>query len=147
VGLQGKALYRRFQMLLARYDVIVSPVSPVTPFAWTTPHCAQIDGVALENYYRWVALTYVVTLLTNPSMSLPCGVDHMGMPFGLQMIGPMRGEARLLDVAQALEAAFARDGALARPVPDLQKLRDMRGDVQADLRAIVTHPPGSAFVE
>jgi Asp-tRNA(Asn)/Glu-tRNA(Gln) amidotransferase A subunit family amidase len=57
VGLQGKALYRRFQMLLARYDVIVSPVSPVTPFAWTTPHCAQIDGVALENYYRWVALT------------------------------------------------------------------------------------------
>ncbi|BFG81651.1 amidase [Paraburkholderia terrae] len=141
------ALYRRFQTLLARYDVIVSPVSPVTPFAWTTPHCAQIDGVALENYYRWVALTYVVTLLTNPSMSLPCGVDHMGMPFGLQMIGPMRGEARLLDVAQSLETAFAQDEALARPVPDLQKLRDMRGDVQADLRAIVTHPPGSAFVE
>jgi hypothetical protein len=63
------------------------------------------------------------------------------------MIGPMRSEARLLDVAQALETAFARDETLARPVPDLQKLRDMRGDVQADLRAIVTHPPGSAFVE
>ncbi|BEU26894.1 amidase family protein [Paraburkholderia sp. 22B1P] len=136
------ALYRRFQTLFARYDVIVSPVSPVTPFAWTTAHCAQIDGVALENYYRWVALTYVVTLLTNPSLSLPCGVDHAGMPFGLQMIGAMRGEARLLDMAQALEAAFARDEALARPVPDLQKLRDMREDMQVDLRAIVTHPPG-----
>ena len=80
-------------------------------------------------------------------MSLPCGVDHMGMPFGLQMIGPMRGEARLLDVAQALETAFAQDEALARPLPDLQKLRDICGDAQADLRAIVTHPPGSAFVE
>ncbi|MGK3936743.1 amidase family protein, partial [Enterococcus faecium] len=88
-----------------------SPVSPVTPFAWTTPHCAQIDGVELENYYRWVALTYLVTLLTNPSMSLPCGLDHAGMPFGLQMIGAMRGEANLLDIAQTLETAFAGDTA------------------------------------
>ncbi|QGZ64628.1 amidase [Paraburkholderia acidisoli] len=138
---QRTAMYRRFQTLFERYDVIVAPVSPVTPFAWSTPHCAQIDGVALENYYRWVALTYVVTLLTNPSMSLPCGVDHAGMPFGLQMIGAMRGEAHLLDVAQTLETAFARDAALARPVPDLRQLRAMRENVQAELRAIVTHPP------
>lgn len=137
------ALYRRFQRLFERYDVIVSPVSPVTPFAWTTPHCARIDGVELENYYRWVALTYVVTLLTNPSMSLPCGVDHAGMPFGLQMIGPMRGEAGLLDIAQTLETAFARDESLARPVPDLRKLRDSCAQMQAELRAIVTHPPAS----
>lgn len=137
---QRTALYRRFQTLFERYDVIVSPVSPVTPFAWTTPHCAQIDGVELENYYRWVALTYLVTLLTNPSMSLPCGLDHAGMPFGLQMIGAMRGEANLLDIAQTLETAFAGDTALARPLPDLQKLRDASADVKAALRGIITHP-------
>ncbi|MBI0329479.1 amidase [Burkholderia plantarii] len=135
------AMYRRFQALFARYDLIVSPVSPVTPFAWTTPHCDRIGDTTLDTYYRWVALTYVVTLLTNPALSLPCGVDHMGMPFGLQVIGPMRGEAGLLDAAQALETAFARDAALARPVPDLRKLLALRESMPARLHAIVTNPP------
>jgi amidase len=137
------ALYRQFQMHFQRYDVIVSPVSPVTPFAWTTSHCEAIDGTRFENYYRWVALTYIVTVLTNPSLSLPCGVDHAGMPFGLQMIGPMRGDTRLLDIAQTLEAAFARDPALARPVPDLQRLRENARNGREALRSIVTDPPAS----
>ncbi|WP_321842732.1 amidase [Paraburkholderia bannensis] len=140
---QRTALYRQFQAHFARYDVIVSPVSPVTPFAWTTPHCEEIDGTRLENYYRWVALTYIVTVLTNPSLSLPCGVDPAGMPFGLQMIGPMRGDARLLDIAQTFEAAFARDPALARPVPDLARLRSAAVDGADALRSIVTDPPAS----
>ncbi|MDE1144427.1 amidase [Paraburkholderia tropica] len=138
---QRTALYRQFQAHFSRYDVIVSPVSPVTPFAWTTSHCESIDGTPLENYYRWVALTYVVTVLTNPSMSLPCGIDHAGMPFGLQLIGPMRGDARLLDAAQALEGAFAREPALARPVPDLAALRGTPHQARAALRSIVTDPP------
>jgi amidase len=135
---QRTALYRQFQAHFARYDVIVAPVSPVSPFPWTTPHCEEIDGERLENYYRWVALTYIVTVLTNPSLSLPCGVDHAGMPFGLQMIGPIRGDARLLDIAQTLEAAFARDPALARPVPDLQRL-----SASDALRSIITDPPAA----
>lgn len=135
---QRTALYRQFQAHFARYDVIVAPVSPVSPFPWTTPHCEEIDGERLENYYRWVALTYIVTVLTNPSLSLPCGVDHAGMPFGLQMIGPMRGDAHLLDIAQTLEAAFARDPALARPVPDLQRL-----SASDALRSIITDPPAA----
>jgi Asp-tRNA(Asn)/Glu-tRNA(Gln) amidotransferase A subunit family amidase len=135
---QRTALYRQFQAHFARYDVIVAPVSPVSPFPWTTPHCEEVDGERLENYYRWVALTYIVTVLTNPSLSLPCGVDHAGMPFGLQMIGPMRGDARLLDIAQTLESAFARDPALARPVPDLQRL-----SANDALRSIITDPPAA----
>jgi Asp-tRNA(Asn)/Glu-tRNA(Gln) amidotransferase A subunit family amidase len=131
------AMFRRFQALFDEYDVIVSPVSPVTPFAWTEPHLGAINGEPLDTYYRWCALTYVVTLLTNPALSLPCGVDHAGMPFGLQIVGPFRGDARLLDIAQALEAAFAGDPSLCRALPDLERLRE---PVPA-LRSIVTDPP------
>jgi Asp-tRNA(Asn)/Glu-tRNA(Gln) amidotransferase A subunit family amidase len=134
---QQTGMFRRFQAAFDACDVIVSPVSPVTPFPWTEPHLASINGQPLDTYYRWCALTYVVTLLTNPALSLPCGVDHAGMPFGLQIIGPFRGDARVLDVAQALETVFACDPALRRPLPDLDRLCKPA----PELRSIVTDPP------
>ena len=49
----------------------------------------------------------------------------------------LRGDARLLAMASAMEQAFASDPALRRPRPDLQALRTAR----PELRSIVTHPP------
>ena len=71
----------------------------------------------MRNYYHWLALTYVVTLATNPALSLPCGRDEHGMPFGLQVIGRLRGDAALLAAAHALEQAFEPEPALRRPLP------------------------------
>jgi hypothetical protein len=59
------------------------------------------------------------------------------MPFGLQVIGGFRGDARLLACATAMEHAFNGQLALRRPRPDLDKLR--RSTV--DLKSIVTDPP------
>lgn len=130
-------LSRRSQTLFNRCDVIGSPTTPVSPFPWTQPHLKSVNGVGLENYYRWLSLTYVVTLATNPALSLPCGIDHRGMPFGLQMIGPFRGDLPLLDAAHAFETLFASRDELRRPTPDAAKLR--ASDV--DPKSIVTHPP------
>jgi Asp-tRNA(Asn)/Glu-tRNA(Gln) amidotransferase A subunit family amidase len=128
---------RAFAALFERYDVIVAPTTPLSPFPWTTLYAEQIDGRPQANYYRWLALTYVVTLATNPALALPCGRDEAGMPFGLQLIGRLRGDARLLDIAQALELAWRDDPALARPRPDISALHTPR----PELRSIVTHPP------
>ncbi|MDR5741352.1 amidase family protein [Caballeronia sp. LZ016] len=130
-------LYRRFQQHFERYDIVLSPTTPITPFPWSQWHLDAINGEPLDTYYRWLGLTYVVSLMTNPAMSLPCGVDHAGMPFGLQLIGPARADARLLDIAEALQAAIADDDAFRRPTPDLDTLREP----VAELTSIVTHPP------
>ncbi|WP_075255753.1 amidase [Herbaspirillum camelliae] len=130
-------IFRRFQQLYERYDLILSPTTPVSPFPWSELYLKEVNGVALENYYRWLALTYVVTLATNPAISLPCGRDHRGMPFGLQVTGPFRGDARLLACAAALEQAFVGNETLCRPRPDLAKLKT----VHAPLTSIVTDPP------
>lgn len=130
-------LFRRFQAAFERYDVIVSPTTPVSPFPWRELYAAQINGRAQENYYRWLALTYVVTLTTHPALSLPCGVDHAGMPFGLQIVGPFHGDLKTLAVAQALEQAFDAVPALRRPRPDLSKLTQPN----PSLKSIVTAPP------
>lgn len=130
-------LFRAFQRLFDRYDVILAPTTPVSPFPWREPYAASINGVALDHYYRWLALTYVVTLVTNPALALPCGVDHAGMPFGLQVIGPFRGDFELLDMARALEAVCQSSPLTRRPVPDVARLLE----TSVDLKAIVTHPP------
>jgi len=130
-------LFQRFQAKFKDYDLIVSPTSPISPFPWQQPHLAEINGRPLANYYRWVALTYVITLATNPALSLPCGLDHAGMPFGLQLVGSFRGDRRLLDIAQAFEAAWRDDATLQRPRPDLTKL----SQPDPSLKSIVTDPP------
>lgn len=135
--LEQTRIARRFARAFERYDLIVAPVTPVSPFPWTELYATEVDGVPARNYYHWLSLTYVVTLATNPALSLPCGLDARGMPFGLQLIGRLRGDVALLSMAQALEQAWAGDAALARPVPDLAALA--RSAV--DLKAPVTHPP------
>ncbi len=135
--LEQTRIARSFAKALEQYDLILAPVTPVSPFPWTELYALQIDGHAMRNYYHWLGLTYVVTLATNPALSLPCGTDEHGMPFGLQVIGRLHGDARLLAAAQALEKAFAASPELRRPVPDMQALLVAR----PELKSIVTHPP------
>jgi amidase len=135
--LEQTRIARRFASVLEQYDAILAPVSPLTPFPWTQLYATRVDGQDMKNYYHWLALTYVVTLATNPALSLPCGLDEHAMPFGLQVIGHLHQDARLLADAHALEQLFASMPALARPRPDLDKLRVPT----AELKGIVTHPP------
>ncbi len=130
-------ILQRFQQAFAGYDLILSPTTPVSPFPWIQPYADTINGEKQQNYYRWLALTYVVTLTTHPAISLPCGRDHQGMPFGLQVTGRFRGDHALLAASQSLEQAFARIDGLGRPLPDLAALRP----AQPALKSIVTAPP------
>jgi len=130
-------LIHRFQETFAEYDLVLSPTTPVSPFPWTQPHADTINGEQQANYYRWLALTYVVTLTTHPALSLPCGTDHAGMPFGLQVVGGFRRDHEVLGAAHAMEQAFAGHAELRRPRPDLSRLRPA---VPA-LHSIVTAPP------
>jgi amidase len=127
----------RFQQAYREFDVILAPVTPVSPFPWVQPHAAFINGEAQENYYRWLSLTYVTTLTTHPSLALPCGSDHAGMPFGLQIVGGFRADRFTLGVGHAMEQAFAGSPALRRPRPDASKLLF----AEPSLQSIVTAPP------
>lgn len=135
--LEQTSIMKRFARAFRDYDIIISPTTPVTPFPWSTLYADTIDGQPMQNYYQWLALTYLVTLSTHPALSLPVGLDEAGMPFGIQIVAPMYQDGRLLAISHALESAFASDPALARPVPSLAGL----SHDQADLRSIVTHPP------
>ena len=130
-------LFRRFQKIYDTYDVVIAPTVAVSPFPWEQLYLDEIDGRKLNTYYHWLAMAWLITLTTNPAISLPCGTDANGLPFGLQIIGRFRGDFDLLDIAEAMETTFRGTPELARPLPDINKL----SEPFASLKAIVTSPP------
>ena len=133
-------IFRRFQQTFAHVDLVLTPAVAVSPFPWQTLYLDQIAGRRMNTYYHWLAMSWFITLATNPALSLPCGTDDKGLPFGLQIVGPFRHDRQVLSAGAALEQAFATSADLRRPLPDIEKLRM---PVPA-LKSIVTHPPAMA---
>ena len=50
-------------------------------------------------------LTIPANLAGLPAISLPCGFDNSGLPIGLQLIGNVFEEGKLLQVASQFENA------------------------------------------
>jgi amidase len=115
-------IYRSYQSFFESCDVLISPAITLSPRPWAEFYPTEIDGVPTKSYFHWLALAYAVTLAGHPALSLPLGLDEQGLPFGLQIVGPRGGDAIVLSVAAALEAAFAGDAELRRPLPDLARL-------------------------
>jgi Asp-tRNA(Asn)/Glu-tRNA(Gln) amidotransferase A subunit family amidase len=126
-SVQQTRIYRNWQAFFAAgHDVIISPALTLSPRPWAELYPAEIDGEPTKNYFHWLATAYAVTVPGHPAISLPLGLDRAGMPFGLQIVGPRGGDALVIAVAAAIEAAVAGDATLARPVPDLAKLQAAR---------------------
>ena len=96
------AIHQRWQTFFANYDVILSPAITISPRPRTELYPKEIDGDPTGSYFHWLALAYAVTVVGHPALSLPGGLDHAGMPFGLQIVGPRGADAKVLAVAAAL---------------------------------------------
>ena len=85
------------------YDLLLTPATIVAPFPVEQRSVAECAGKAFSNYIEWLGIAYAITLVCCPALSLPCGFTTTGLPIGLQMVAPPRGEARLLAGAKVLE--------------------------------------------
>lgn len=119
-------LNQTFQQIFDDYDVLLCPGVSVPPFPWTQRNPTEVDGRPVDNYMAWLALTASLTVVGHPITALPCGLGPEGTPFGIQVVGPMYHDRRLLSVAQALETIFAADPLMARPRPDFDWLARQR---------------------
>jgi len=55
---------------------------------------------------------------------IPCGLDHAGMPFGIQILSAPGNDRLVAEVAKGLESVLAQHDATKRPLPDLAALKD-----------------------
>ena len=56
-----------------------------------------------ETYVDWITITSAITLTARPVLALPAGFTATGLPVGLQLVGPARGEDVLLSAGALLE--------------------------------------------
>ncbi len=68
-------------------------------------HFADPDK-AMSEALDWIAFTQPYNCTGQPAVSLPAGMSSAGLPIGVQLVGPPRGELLLLAAAAQLEEAM-----------------------------------------
>ena len=112
-------LYRAAQHFFQDVDLLILPTMGIYPWPKHDIFPSHIGEHAVSHYVDWVRMTYAITLLNQPCISIPCGVDDRGLPFGLQLVARRGQDAFLMQAAIALEEVLGADPVTARPVPDL----------------------------
>jgi Asp-tRNA(Asn)/Glu-tRNA(Gln) amidotransferase A subunit family amidase len=83
---------------LEEVDAIVSPTSPQAAPAF--------GGPAPDNAG---AFCIAANFAGCPAVSVPMGCNELGLPLGLQVIGALHCDARVLEIAASYEAAAGLD--------------------------------------
>ena len=91
--------------LFDRFDYLVLPSSQLFPFPIGERWPTSVAGVAMRTYHEWMQSALLITLAGNPALAVPAGFGAAGLPIGLQIVGPNRGELACLQLAKAYETA------------------------------------------
>jgi amidase len=100
---QRVAMAERARKFFESYDLLLTPATIVPPFPVEHRYVAACGDKTFGTYIEWLGIVYAITLTCCPALSMPCGFTTSGLPIGLQVVGPPRGEAPLLAGAKVLE--------------------------------------------
>lgn len=94
------ALVRRMAEFHQRYDLLLTPMMPVPAL----PVGRDLNDPAAESeWIDWSPFSYPFNMTRQPACSIPCGLTGAGLPIGLQIVGPLYAEDRVLRAARAFE--------------------------------------------
>jgi aspartyl-tRNA(Asn)/glutamyl-tRNA(Gln) amidotransferase subunit A len=106
LNLQRGALGSQMRQFMQRYDLLVTPTLAVPAF--DARPAGQV-AMTPEAMLGWTPFSYPFNLTQQPACTIPCGLTQDGLPIGLQIVGPMFGDALVLRAARAYESL--------RPIP------------------------------
>lgn len=93
----------QLRQFMQGFDLILTPSTAVPAFkALPAGHSPMTSEAMLG----WTPYSYPFNLSQQPAISLPCGLTSEGLPMGVQLVGPMFGDALVLQAAQALQACY-----------------------------------------
>ena len=104
--LRRGALGSQLRQFMQRFDLIATPAVAVPAFA---ARPAGHTPMTPADMLGWTPFSYPFNLSQQPAASIPCGLTGDGLPIGLQLVGPMFGDALVLRACRAYESL--------RPIP------------------------------
>ena len=111
--LRRGTLGSHMRQFMQRVDLLVTPTVAVPAF---DARPAGHTPLSPETMLGWTPFSYPFNLTQQPACTIPCGLTSGGLPIGLQIVGPMFGDALVLRAARAFESVHSI------PRPDLQRL-------------------------
>jgi aspartyl-tRNA(Asn)/glutamyl-tRNA(Gln) amidotransferase subunit A len=94
------ALGRTMGAFHEKYDLLLTPMTPVPAL----PVGEDLsDPVSETHWVDWSPFSYPFNMTRQPAASIPCGLTSGGLPIGLQIVGKLHDDARVLRAARAFE--------------------------------------------
>jgi len=101
---QQSQLVHHMGSFMDSYDIILSPSTAVTSDIFLA------DDVSLDlkkMSFECFPFGYLFNLSHQPSVTVPVGVNQLGMPIGVQLAGAVGDDAKVLSAAKLVESMFA----------------------------------------
>jgi aspartyl-tRNA(Asn)/glutamyl-tRNA(Gln) amidotransferase subunit A len=89
------------RQFMQRYDLLVTPSVAIPAFEARAAGSVPMNP---QSMLGWTPFSYPFNLTQQPAITVPCGLTRDGLPMGLQLVGPMFGDALVLRAARAYEA-------------------------------------------
>jgi aspartyl-tRNA(Asn)/glutamyl-tRNA(Gln) amidotransferase subunit A len=94
------SLARQMAEFHRNHDLLVTPMMPVPAL----PAGQDLnDSTAERHWIDWSPFSYPFNMTRQPAASIPCGLTSAGLPIGLQIVGPLYADDRVLRAARAFE--------------------------------------------
>ncbi len=91
-------LINAFNELFAKYDLLLTPTAPTPAFGIGD----NVDDPV--KMYLSDVMTVPASLAGIPALNVPAGTASNGLPIGVQVMAPMREDAKLIAFAKTMEA-------------------------------------------
>ena len=90
----------KLNLFLDKYDLLLTPTLPITAFEAGEEVPV---GSGMDRWTRWTPFSYPFNLSRHPAATIPCGLCSNGLPAGLQIVGPMNRDDKVLAASRAYE--------------------------------------------
>jgi aspartyl-tRNA(Asn)/glutamyl-tRNA(Gln) amidotransferase subunit A len=103
---QRTTLFRQVQAWFDAADIVITPTLARNALPLEHDFFApiEIDGEPVDTLRRaWYPYTLPFNMTGHPALSIPCGWDSEGLPLGVQLIGRIGEDGRLLHAAALFE--------------------------------------------
>lgn len=97
---EREAAGTKLNQFLDRYDLLLTPTLPITAFEAGEEVPV---GSGMDRWTRWTPFSYPFNLGRHPAATIPCGLCSNGLPAGLQIVGPMNRDDKVLAASRAYE--------------------------------------------
>lgn len=99
------AWYQVLRGLFESFDYLILPATQVLPFDATLHWPAHVNGRAMDTYHRWMEVVVPATMAGLPALCVPAGFSDVGLPAGLQIMGPTQTDWSVLQLGHAYDQA------------------------------------------